>query len=475
MGKSLAVPDPVPVGRVRHEESGSEISIEIRDGRMVHRLSERGLTADYAIAYQIGSGVKGLTYLIDIQNYLLESPASWYRDHGWGISPGYEGLRLIDFDRPVTESCLFCHAGEAKFTDTDKRRIAPGSLKPITCERCHGDGQHHIQHPSTSNIVNPAKLAAEARNSICEQCHLEGEARIANPGKSMEDFHAGEKLEDTLVTYLFHPAGESRSAVNQVEELAASRCFRASGDRLWCGSCHDPHGEPLARSRQVKAVCTSCHEKLSPAAHQPGLNECVSCHMPARPTSNIAHIAVTDHRIHRPGDAQQPTTSSDDSVFAWRQPPEQFRQRDLALAALQVGSEQHRPAMIQDGVRQLESLPEKQQNNDPAALSLLQSIYLNTSVPAKALALSEWAEASEPNSATFAMNLGIALKRAGDRKRAETQLLRAIEMDPSMMQAYAELAVLYDEENRPGDAQRAIDRFLKWNPQSIQFRLAHKP
>jgi Tfp pilus assembly protein PilF len=59
--------------------------------------------------------------------------------------------------------------------------------------------------------------------------------------------------------------------------------------------------------------------------------------------------------------------------------------------------------------------------------------------------------------------------------RAEAQLSRAIDLDPSMMQAYAALAVLYDRQNRPNDARKTIERFLKWNPQSIQFRLAQKP
>lgn len=475
MGQSLGVPNPLLPGRVRQESSGSDISIEIHDGRMIHRLSERGLTAEYPITYQIGSGVRGRSYAVDIGNYLLESPVSWYRDHGWDISPGYEGMQLVDFDRPVTESCLFCHSGDAKFTDADKRRIAPGSVTAITCDRCHGSGEDHIRHPSTSNIVNPAKLPVEARDSICEQCHLEGETRVVNPGKSMESFHAGDNLTDTLITYLYQEGGKRRPAVSQVEELAASRCARASENRLWCGSCHDPHGERADRARQVKAVCTSCHPKLSPAAHPAGLKECVSCHMPPRPTANIAHVAVTDHRIHLPGDTEQSPVTSTDSVVAWRPSPPQFRQRDLALAELQIGSEHHLPSIIRDGVRLLESLPEKQQNDDAAALSLLQSIYLNTSAPSKALALSEWAEAAEPNSATFAANLGIALKRAGDMRRAETQLLRAIDLDPSMMQAYAELAVLYDEEHRPEDARKIIDRFLNWNPQSIQFRLAYRP
>ncbi len=391
-----------------------------------------------------------------------------------GHLAGFKELRLLDFERPVTESCLFCHAGNAKFTDADKRRVDPDTISGITCERCHGDGQAHIKHPSAANIVNPAKLTGAARDSVCEQCHLEGETRIVNPGKAMTDFRAGEKLENTVATYLFQETGETRPAVSQVEELAASQCSQMSGT-LWCGTCHDPHGERVNRTRQVEAVCRSCHTAISRASHPTAITECVSCHMPARTTTNIAHVAVTDHRIRRPREKPQASGNPAGSVWVWRQPPEEVRRRDLALAQLRIGSQRHKPDMIRDGVQSLESLPEKQQSNDADALSLLQSIYLKTAAPAKAVALSEWAVAAAPNSATFAMNLGIACKRAGNAAHAEEQLLRAIALDPSMTQAYAELAVLYDEQNRPDEARKIIDRFLAWNPQSIQFRLARQP
>jgi hypothetical protein len=43
------------------------------------------------------------------------------------------------------------------------------------------------------------------------------------------------------------------------------------------------------------------------------------------------------------------------------------------------------------------------------------------------------------------------------------------------MQAYAELALLYDKEGRIEESKEVLQRFLKWNPQSIQFRLAARP
>ena len=443
---------------------------------------ERGLTAGYEVAYQIGSGTKGRTYAVQVGRYLLESPLSWYASSAWDVSPGFESLPLLDFDRPITANCLFCHAGRVKFDDADGKRLSAsgdgGRVQAITCERCHGDGAAHVRRPSSKNIVNPAALAGAARDSVCEQCHLEGETRILNPGKSLDDYHPGEPLEQTLVTYLFRRAEGEKRAVSQVEELAESRC--ASTGKLWCGSCHHPH-EPPSRSPQhiarITQVCKSCHAGLSKAAHPAGPLECSNCHMPARPANNIAHVAVTDHRIRRPGAISSSTNSNSASnpVVAWREPPTEFRRRDLALAQLQIASNEKLPAMLRASVKMLEELPGAQQNSDPDVLSSLEAAFLENSPPERAVALSRWAVESMPNSATFALNYGLALKRAGDLKRAEQELLRSILLDPSIMRSYAELAILYDGEGRQQESMAIIDRFVKWNPQTIQFRRASHP
>ena len=195
---------------------------------MFHVLSERGLTAEYPVAYQIGSGIKGRTYAVQVGDYLLESPLSWYQGSAWDVSPGFESMQLLDFDRPITANCLFCHAGRAKFSDADGRRLDVsgdgGRVEAITCERCHGDGETHVRRPSAKNIVNPGQLSGAARDSVCEQCHLEGETRILNPGKTLDDYRPGDPLEKTMVTYLFQRANAEKPAVSQVEELAESKC-----------------------------------------------------------------------------------------------------------------------------------------------------------------------------------------------------------------------------------------------------------
>jgi hypothetical protein len=269
MGNSIAPPTPLAAGRVARKASKIEMSIEEREGRMIHSLTENGLSAEYPIAYQIGAGKVGYTYIVRIGEYLFESPASWYRQHGWDLSPGYQRMPAVDFDRLIDSVCLFCHADNGKFLASDGRRFSGVKLEPIGCDRCHGPGEEHVRQPSAKNIVNPSKLARRARDSICEQCHLEGETRLLNPGKTWQDYHPGEELERTAVTYLFTENNQQVKAVAQVEQLALSRCVRESGGKLWCASCHKPHA-------------------ASKAAHA-GVTECISCHMPRLTSGDIPH------------------------------------------------------------------------------------------------------------------------------------------------------------------------------------------
>src|ERR1700684_640438 len=98
MGNSLAPPAPLDPGHVSRKAGRIEISIAERDGRMIHSLTANGLKAEYPVAYQIGAGKIGYTYIVRIGEYLFESPASWYRQNGWDFSPGYQRMAGIDFD-----------------------------------------------------------------------------------------------------------------------------------------------------------------------------------------------------------------------------------------------------------------------------------------------------------------------------------------------------------------------------------------
>jgi hypothetical protein len=473
MGNSIAPPSPLTGGRVTRQAPKVEISISERDGRMFHSLTENGLSAEYPIAYQIGAGKIGYTYMVRIDDYLFESPVSWYRQNGWDFSPGYHRMPGVDFDRLVDSACLFCHADNARFLASAGRRFSGMPLEPIGCDRCHGPSTDHVRLPSAKNIVNPSKLAPRARNSICEQCHLEGVTRLLNPGKTWRDYHPGEELERTAVTYLLTENNQEVRAVAQAEQLALSTCVRQSGGKLWCATCHNPHGETMERGKEIRQVCQSCHSTFSggasKAAHA-SATECVSCHMPRLTPDDIPHSASTDHRIlRRPAPLPDGQTAGA-AIFAWQDPPPQFRERDLAVATLAVGAAHNLTAMRNAGAKLLEALPQREQENDPAVLSSLISVRLKDRQPQRAQELARRALQIQPDSGFASLNLAFALQDSGDEAGAERQLLATIDLDPSLQQAWTNLTFLYEKQRRESDRIALLDRYLHWNPQNIWFR-----
>ena len=123
------------------------------DGRRLHELRRR-------IDYVMGSGQVARTYFTEENGRLFQLPLTWYRDHGWDFSPGYE-VNNARFDRVLPDRCIACHSSyprpvphlEGKFAE-----LRPG----IGCERCHGPGALHVQARS----ARPARAAGATAGSI---------------------------------------------------------------------------------------------------------------------------------------------------------------------------------------------------------------------------------------------------------------------------------------------------------------------
>ena len=76
--------------------------------------------------------------------------------------------------RPTGPLCDGCHSVGY---DIHTKSVAEWN---VGCERCHGPGSEHTQHPSRGNIVNPARLDYVHANDLCIQCHSQGQP-LANP------------------------------------------------------------------------------------------------------------------------------------------------------------------------------------------------------------------------------------------------------------------------------------------------------
>jgi len=470
MGRSIAKPTVDISGRLYHKASDSTIVIRSRGPEMEHRVERRGLSASYPVAYSMGAGLVGYSYLVRIGDYLFQSPASFYtRTNNWDLTPGFEAKKHLDFTRQISGACLFCHTGSLHLVAGTNNRFEEPAFTPISCERCHGSARRHLLNPGPGSIVNPRTLPERARDSVCEQCHLEGVVRVLNPGRDWWDYKPGDQLEKTIVTYLEDAGSTTLRAVGHSEQLAQSRCARASRGRLWCGTCHDPHASKNNRPAQVREVCLSCHETIFAAAKHVPATECVTCHMPRLRPSDIAHSAVTDHRILRkpmPDTPREPAVNL--GLRAWREPDSTLAQRDLGLAYFDWTASQPDPDKLTRTYDLLSHLASG--GPDPPVLADLASILLQQGQFNLSAQLFAKAAQADPMNARYAYCVGVARERAGDVASAMKELRRSITLDPSQPDPYLALARIYAALGQESRKLATLREYLRFMPQNLTLR-----
>jgi photosynthetic reaction center cytochrome c subunit len=422
-------------------------------------LESGGETTNYRIDYVIGSGNHAAGYLLDVAGHLFQSPVAYYKSRqAYDLAPGYEGLPNPDFTRPIAEACLFCHSGTAlKISGTaNEYRSPPFSAEAITCERCHGSAEKHLNDPRAGTIINPAKLEPAARDSICEQCHLLGVGRVLNPGKGFSDFRPGEPLEDVFTTYRnVSPPGADAGkfkVISHVEQLARSTCSRMSNGKLWCGTCHDPHDKPVDPVAFFRSKCLSCHTQNFATSHPDKQSNCISCHMPRRDARDGGHTAFTDHRIQRRPEPEEALPAETD-IAAWREPAPDVQKRNLGIAYINVGLERRSPPFIGRGYRMLTEV-QQQFAGDDGIFTAMGSALLVAKQTSEAELAFERALQLHPDSVTGETNAASAYLQAGDQNRAIAHLERAVALDPLHLAADAPLIELYKQQ---GEAEKAAE------------------
>ena len=340
--------------RVAFHAGPRDYEVSVVDGKLLHAESmvhdgEPLYRQQKEIAYVLGSGQRGRSYLIHEHDRLFQSPIGWYAashfeqdDQGasrqdssgaWDLSPGYQPESHPRFSRVIDEGCLYCHAGRTNPKEASHDRFHNNTFHELAigCERCHGPGQAHVDFhagvkEASDVIVNPAKMEDPIlRDNVCNQCHLLGQSVVRRRGKSFFSYRPGERLEETFVmmTRPSNQTGSRISAVSQVEQMRKSQCYIGSQEQLSCTSCHDPHFSPAPQDRiaHYRDRCLQCHQdqgcSLDESDRQREQNSCVACHMPRLPTSNVPHTSLTHHGIVRPGQVYEaPSDKPAMSVFS---------------------------------------------------------------------------------------------------------------------------------------------------------------
>ena len=409
-------------------ESGG-VTYQVEGGvRLSFARAGTDVAGERRLAWFLGSGSVGRSFLFEREGFLFQSPVSFYASTGrWDISPGYRGAPRIILTRAVEPGCLTCHAsGLQPLAGTQNGYRTPPFLEGgVACERCHGPGREHAARGGKGPIVNPAKLTGERRDSICAQCHLTGMVRVAKRRQKDDAYQPGALLSDYSAFFVRADAEEDRLKVaSHFERFALSRCRRASGDKMWCGSCHDPHGEPLPEQRAAyyRARCESCHEdaacKADVNARQAAANDCTACHMPKSGVRDAEHAVYTDHSIPRRPRGGVSGAGVRELVSFWKNGAGE-RELGLAYAAMQ----------------------------DPRARGLL-----------------EKAVAQNPEDTVAAKQLAQIYDAAGDGERAMALYERVLKRDPSQVAAAVNLGTLYIRRNRTEEAMRLWRDALARNP-----------
>jgi len=372
--------DPV----VRPPGSPWKYRIRSASGQMFHEetildagggsVAQQSVPVDYAV----GSGKRGMTFLVNRDGFLFASPVTWYAGRQcWDLSPGYLPAQHQRFQRRVSDGCLACHSGTVRRSEGSKDRYQsiPFLEESIGCERCHGPGRPHVDFRSSAGthggmedpVLRLSKLTAERRDAICSQCHLQGEKRVLRPGRTEFDFQPGDRIDDIWIVFRKTPGLNSVAgdqAVSQVEQLMLSRCRDVEGNRLSCIHCHDPHSVPDGPSsgKVFQQKCLHCHSDSAPDCRsekreQQGADaDCVKCHMPRLPASDVPHTAQTDHRILAFASPPRPPVRNDGLDRGFGLVPEDEVRRADGLRLAELARERSDAALAFEALSILQDL-----------------------------------------------------------------------------------------------------------------------
>jgi predicted CXXCH cytochrome family protein len=456
-----------------HIASGIRYKVFSRDGRAwmsydridaPQASDERSvLDGEKELLYFIGSGHRGRTYLYEEEGEWFETPINFYgKKQVWDMAPNYGATKTMPAALPVDSNCLHCHASAVQVALPEARNRYPGQpflQGGIGCSACHGDALKHLKAQGHGPIVNPTKLAVAARDSVCLQCHLEGNVAVYRAGRSLAEFRVGDDLADYVVYAVKASANTGGGrASSQYEALLRSACKLASGDKLTCTTCHDPHSTPgpEERIKYFRDRCLTCHTGAKMAtAHHPEQKDCAVCHMPTREAADISHEQATDHNIQR----RPQTTSSavrfleaseEDDLVPVGKVSAGDREMGLAYAQLAENGNQ------KDAEKALRLLLRAEKGGASDVELHTKLGFIEQMSGDKSGARKEYADSlkEDPYDATALGNLAVLDAMSGHTADAVDLLRRAVQADPSQITAGLNLAFI---ECRVGNKKRALE------------------
>jgi Tetratricopeptide repeat len=511
MGQSMStvnsewVKNHQPSGSVEDKNNNSKFEVSAAQAKLVQSQYERGaggeqiLRDSREISWIIGAGENGFAGILRKGDYLFQAPLSYYsKAQKWELSPGYEILN-VGFNRPILPGCISCHSGRPNPLPEGNGHFAsqPFSELAIGCENCHGPGLAHVTAARMGQgeyvgddglIVNPAKLTPALSNDICMSCHQIGDVRVLKPGKDYQSFRPGSVLDDTMSILLVPPNGESPPQQDLLEHyysMTLSKCYRDSGQRLTCISCHDPHVEPskLEASAYFRKRCLICHTEksctvpLHAREQQQPADDCAGCHMKKRTVREISHSSITNHRIlARPDEpfpdiAFQQTTSVLPDLIHLNAPHATKGTTLPALTLLQAYGElvEKHPEYLARYLAVLQELEHTDENN-PLVQAALGNRELHASHYSESLAHLQRAINGGVAKTILYTDLAEALLKLDRTDEAIATLRKATELDPFNSALRKQLIVQLIRIKDYASARKQMEDYVERFPADLFMR-----
>jgi tetratricopeptide repeat protein len=265
-------------------------------------------------------------------------------------------------------------------------------------------------------------------------------------------------------------------ALSQPEQMQMSRCRQRDGTMLNCITCHDPHVQKfgIESSKDFDGKCMKCHLPGNPRFvadhHEKGQQGgCTACHMPKVDVTNIAHTALTDHRIARNPKAADTSLGGPEpdplTNLNWATKPKDERNpglRTLALAFAQLAP--NYPGYGERGFPLLERAAHEFPN-DRDLQTTYAEVLLAISPDLRVHAKEALERAIKAGSRSTAVRRRLAqLLLAEGNLEGFVLLQEAIQMEPYNAAIYLQLARAYLDTNKRTEAAKTLEQALRFDP-----------
>ena len=274
------------------------------------------------VTHAYSAGSYGMAFFFQQGAHFFQVPLDYYAGAArWDMDPAYVDGN-VRFAKPMRAFCISCH------TDYPKRRAGTDDvfLDPLPagvgCERCHGPGAKHVQTLRAADIVNPGRLPDARQLDVCVQCHESNHSTLrADRGEF--SFRPGEPVSGYRVNFVGEPAEPDRFILlAHPERMVQSACWKASGGKLVCTSCHDPHKSSFDQPASWwDDKCKACHADKpcteTQQARAAKNDHCITCHMRTGPPTSPTLVTITDHWIQRRPPPVRPGSDKPARLVAW--------------------------------------------------------------------------------------------------------------------------------------------------------------